>query len=449
MSRRRRHDEPQRQASDHTTPEAFRSGMRSKALRSEKPATSTRHPRHAVEAVLEIHDLLRPGVTARGAFLDLVGIVERTFPLHAMTLLTKDGQRPSTWVARDSGVSADALEALGVVVLRYFDGVGTLDELEVAVEAMRHRCLTLPIADDDGTVRGLLCVAPRGESSEEALAFLSFVARHLAAVVGRELRVAAEAEGPSLVGAYRAALEAVRDRDHVLAMVSHDLKNPLGIILMNAARILESTPEVDRRQRGRRQVEAIQRSAKRMLQLVGDLLDLEAMEAGQLSVRPSVCDLARIVSEAVRDFGPRASAARITLRGDVADALPRVWADEHRIMQVLANLIGNALEFTTAGGHIVVTADVFGDDAVVVSVADDGRGIRADDLPHVFDRFWQAAGSARSGSGLGLAICKSIVERGGGRIWAESGITPGACGTKVTFTLRASGDGTVRGLPSR
>lgn len=448
MSRRRRHDEPERPASERTTPEARQSGSRPKALPREQPATSTRHPQHAAEAVLAIHDLLRPGVTAREAFLDLVGIVERTFPLHGMTLLTKDGHRPSTWVARDGGVSADALEALGVVALRYFDGVGTLDDLEVAVDAMRHRCLTLPIAEDDGTVRGLVCVAPRGDVSDEALAFLSFVARHLAAVVVRELRLEAEAEGPTLVAAYRTALEAVRDRDHVLAMVSHDLKNPLGIILMNAAHILASTPEVDRGERGRRQVEAIQRSAKRMLQLVDDLLDLAAMEAGQLSVRPAVCDLARIVVEAVRDFGPQATAARITLRGDVADALPRVWVDEHRIMQVLANLIGNALKFTSAGGHIVVTADLFGDDAVVVSVGDDGRGIRADDLPRVFDRFWQAPGSVRAGSGLGLAICKSVVERSGGKIWAESDVTPGAGGTKITFTLRASGDATVRGLRS-
>lgn len=231
---------------------------------------------------------------------------------------------------------------------------------------------------------------------------------------------------------YAAANAAVNQREQVLSMVSHDLKNSFGVILMSVARMLEGMPNVERRERGRPQLELIQRSAQRMMKLVADLLDTAAIDAGQVSVTPRPCALRSLVCDAIEELTPQAKAAGVELVCDVQSALPPAQADAHRVSQVLVNLIGNAIKFTPEGGTVTARAEVVDSTEIAVTVADTGIGIPADHLAHVFDRFWQGPTGTRNGTGLGLSICRGLVERSGGRIWADSMV---GVGTKMTFTL--------------
>lgn len=226
---------------------------------------------------------------------------------------------------------------------------------------------------------------------------------------------------------YEAAVAATRMRDEMLSTVSHDLKNPLGIILLSAARLLGAPgPESDRHP-----IEVIERSAKRMRGLVADLLDVEALDAGAMSVHPSRCDVRALVDDAIDSFSALATDAGVSLRADVPEEAPDIWADAGRVGQVLANVISNAIKFTPRGGEVTLSVRAL-PDAVAFSVADNGIGISENDLPHIFDRFWQANGARKLGSGLGLAICKSLVELSGGSIRVESALDKG---TVMTFTL--------------
>jgi signal transduction histidine kinase len=131
------------------------------------------------------------------------------------------------------------------------------------------------------------------------------------------------------------------------------------------------------------------------------------------------------------DLSPQATDAGVALVCEVPEDLPPAQADAHRLAQILTNLIGNAIKFTADGGTVTANAEVTGANELTISIADTGVGIAPAHLEHVFDRFWQGP-TGKAGSGLGLAICRGLVERSGGRIWAES--TPGE-GTTMRFTL--------------
>jgi signal transduction histidine kinase len=231
---------------------------------------------------------------------------------------------------------------------------------------------------------------------------------------------------------YRAALVAAHERQRVLSLVAHELKNPLGVILMGAAQALEGAPDLESTPNRRRELEAIHRSAKRMKKLVGDLLDLASIDAGKLSVRPTSCAISSVIAGALRDVKDSADLAGVCLVEDRLSDLPNAWVDPDRLSQVLVNLLSNAIKFTPRGGRIHVRGARVERNEIVIAIADTGRGIEEDDLEHVFDHFWQASDTVAMGSGLGLAICKSIVELSGGRIWAQSSV---GVGTTMYFTL--------------
>jgi signal transduction histidine kinase len=226
---------------------------------------------------------------------------------------------------------------------------------------------------------------------------------------------------------YERALEGLRTRDEILSIVSHDLKNPLAVILMSASRMLERSSKIT--DRGRH-VETIHRSAHRMRRLVSDLLDAAAIESGSVKIEPAPCSINVLVREAIVAASDSAAAARVTLRDELGE-LPPALADSERVLQVLGNLLANAIKFTRPRGLVVVRAEAH-DDIVAVHVEDSGVGIDPSELPHIFDRFWRARRTHRSGTGLGLAICKSLVERSGGTISATSTV---GVGTTLTFTL--------------
>ena len=220
----------------------------------------------------------------------------------------------------------------------------------------------------------------------------------------------------------------VADRDRLLAIFSHDLRNLLSVLTVNAELFL------------RRDGEAAGKSAKniratigRMTGLITSLSDVAALNAGQLKVRPETSDLAAPVREAVEIFRPVALAKSISLDLVDPDALLPAMIDHDRIFQVLSNLLANAVKFTAEGGKISVTTTEL-DGEIQVAVADTGIGIPAEDLKRVFELYRQL-GSSRDGLGLGLYISKAIVEMHGGRIWATSSF---GAGSTFFFTVPAA-----------
>jgi PAS domain S-box-containing protein len=226
---------------------------------------------------------------------------------------------------------------------------------------------------------------------------------------------------------YEAARRATRARDDMLGVVSHDLRNPVHTVFMSSSFLLELLSE-DRKAE-RTQAAVIKRAAERANRLIQDLLDIAHIESGRLSLDRQPYPAAAIAHEAVEQASMLAAERGISLQRGEMDRGATVWADRDRVVQALGNLIGNALKFTPAGGRITVS--VRGDgDAVRFAVADTGPGIPAEQLPRLFDRFWQAKRADRRGVGLGLSIVKGIAEAHGGDVLVETEEGAGA-----TFVL--------------
>jgi two-component system, chemotaxis family, sensor kinase Cph1 len=220
--------------------------------------------------------------------------------------------------------------------------------------------------------------------------------------------------------------QAVRARDDLVAVVSHDLKNPLSVVQMQSALLVTSMQAIegDPSRRLRAAAERILRAVDRMNTLIHDLLDLSKIEAGRFTVQATHEDARAMVEEAVIVLEPLGHKKNVTL-SLAAGPECAVMADRDRIFQVMSNLIGNALKFSPERGVIRLSVREL-EGEVLFTVKDDGPGIDAGQLPNLFNRYWQAARSSRQGSGLGLYIAKGIVEAHGGRIWAESTLGLGA-----------------------
>ncbi len=225
---------------------------------------------------------------------------------------------------------------------------------------------------------------------------------------------------------------AVRARDDLVAVVSHDLKNPLNVIQMQAVllRNVSGADADDRSSRLRAAVDRIQRSVGHMDALIHDLLDLARIEAGRFVLQRQMESLDDMVAEALIILRPLAEAKGIALREETEAGL-RVLVDRERIFQVFSNLVGNAIKFTPGGGSITLRASAEAGNALLI-VADTGPGLTAEQMSNVFNRYWQASKTGRDGAGLGLYIAKGIVEAHGGRIWAERAEGGGAA---FKFTL--------------
>jgi signal transduction histidine kinase len=173
--------------------------------------------------------------------------------------------------------------------------------------------------------------------------------------------------------------------------------------------------------------------------MIQDLLDVKRMESGRLTIdaQPEAPDT--IINDTVDMLRPLALGSTVMLETNIAEQLPLVFADAARVQQVLSNLVGNAVKFTPRNGRITVCAEGI-DGEVRFAVIDTGSGIPAEQLPHIFGRFWQAKTSDRRGIGLGLAIAKGIVEAHSGRIWVESHV---GLGSTFYFTLPIAGSDRV------
>jgi PAS domain S-box-containing protein len=222
---------------------------------------------------------------------------------------------------------------------------------------------------------------------------------------------------------YQAAQRAIAARDEVLGIVAHDLRNPLNIVLLQSELLRSTGSEPERG--NQKPADAIRRAALRMNRLIQDMLDVARLEAGSLAVERAAVATRSLLEEACSMLRDQASKAGLHLRSCAVEPLPDVFGDHDRLLQVLDNLIGNAIKFTPSGGEIVLGAEP-GPGEVLFRVADTGTGVAAEHIPHLFDPFWQATKTDRRGAGLGLAIVKGLIEAHGGRIWAESEIAKGS-----------------------
>jgi len=229
-------------------------------------------------------------------------------------------------------------------------------------------------------------------------------------------------------GLYAEARRATRVRDEMLAIVSHDLRNPLHTIELSAGLLEAITPRDA--ETARKQLEIVKRSVQRADRLIDDLLDVARLEAGTFALECGPVASVEVAREALELHRGQAEKEDERLVVALPERLPDVWADRDRLLQVFSNLLGNAIKFTPRGGRIELGAEA-ADEHIRFWVRDTGPGIPPDQVPHVFDPFWQAK-RRLGGAGLGLAIARGIVEAHGGRIRVESEL---GVGTTIWFTI--------------
>jgi signal transduction histidine kinase len=212
--------------------------------------------------------------------------------------------------------------------------------------------------------------------------------------------------------------DALANRDDFLGIVSHDLRNLLSGVVLEADMLSHRAKDTDEGRAAVAHAKSILRYAARMNRLVGDLVDVVSIDAGKLSVEHARIDFGAVVTQTVEAFQQSALRAGVTLTAECSGNLA-ADADGERMMQVLANMLGNALKFTPRGGRVAVICKRV-KSSVCLSVTDMGPGIDPSLHEAVFERFWQRKEGHRSGLGLGLYLSRCIVESHGGRIWVES-----------------------------
>lgn len=279
----------------------------------------------------------------------------------------------------------------------------------------------------EGRIMGLVAVGSRTRRrwTEEESRLLGLVADRAARGVER-------------ARLHEEVVDAVASREQFLAVVSHDLRGPLGAIQMTASLLARLAPPDAFGDRVRRGSDSIVRSTKRMASLLTDLVDAAAIDAGRLAVSVKPNDARLLLDEARDELEPFALEKRVTLSAESEAREVPVLCDRERTLQVLSNLVTNAIKFTAMGGggdvkRVVARVERRGGE-VLVAIEDTGPGIAPENLPRLFERFWRERAEGRAGSGLGLFIARALVEAQGGRIWAES--APGR-GAAFRFTLPA------------
>jgi signal transduction histidine kinase len=222
---------------------------------------------------------------------------------------------------------------------------------------------------------------------------------------------------------------AAKAREQILAVAAHDLRNPLTTIRVNLGALKDAPLDAAVMRRG---LAAVDHSVKDMESLIRDLVDANRLEEGAVAFALKEEPVEPIVQETAREFAPLARERGLTLETTAPGPTTTAWCDRSRLRQVLDNLMANALRSTPQGGSVSLRA-LEQEDRVQFEVKDSGSGIRAPDLPHVFDRYWRTEGK---GTGLGLFIAQSLVRAQGGQIEVDS--QPGL-GARFSFTLPRRG----------
>ena len=335
--------------------------------------------------------------------LDEIGLAEVRIPARGHPL-TEILEKPSPVLLQSNAASRLLEASTNPAYLR-------------AVKAMNPQsALFLPLVAREQLIGALTLFRTKRTFDGDDLGFAEDLARLTALAL----------DNARLHDTVRASLRA---RDEMVGVVSHDLRNPVAAVKMLSRTLLRAPERSDAQTR--ESIELISQAAEQMDALIRDLLDVNRLDAGKLAISPVPVDPSRLLTDSLQTLRPLVDEKTISLDLQIETGLQKVMADPERIQQTLSNLVGNAIKFSPAGSKIVVVARK-DTDKVIISVLDNGRGIPADQLPRVFDRYWQSSRTDRQGAGLGLAISKGIVEAHGGRIWLES---KPAEGTTVSFTL--------------
>jgi signal transduction histidine kinase/CheY-like chemotaxis protein len=229
---------------------------------------------------------------------------------------------------------------------------------------------------------------------------------------------------------YEQARDAIALRDHTLEVVTHDLRSPLQTIELAATGLREAEMRASRSTKGDA-IDMILRATDRMERLIEDLVDFESIATGRLSIVAKPHNVASIVEVSTASSAALATSRNIRLTSEIASGLPRIQCDRDRILQVIGNLLSNALKIAAPGGAVCVGAKLR-DREVVFSVSDTGPGIAIADQERLFERYWRSPNAGYPGTGLGLAIARGIVEAHGGRIWVDSEL---GRGTTFSFAV--------------
>jgi signal transduction histidine kinase len=324
------------------------------------------------------------------------------------------------------GAGAAGRIAAGTTAM-YFDDLAEVEGMSPALQSRGIRSLLGAPMHARNRMIGVVHVASRRERgfTHDELQLVEMVADRIGTILDN-------------AALYEHALAAIRGRDAVMGVVSHDLRNPLNAIQMCTELLAVDAPQLVKH------VAIIKRSVDVMDRLIADLRDIGSIEAGHLSIqtRPeAAAGLVRDALEGIQDAAAQKS-LRLAVTMPTRDRI--LDCDRIRIIQVLTNLLSNAIKFTPQGGSITLSMTEVGPGHARFSVEDTGAGIAEADLPRVFDRYWQASATAHLGSGLGLAITKGIVEAHGGAISVESRLDHG---TTFSFTLRLAADEAARECP--
>jgi signal transduction histidine kinase len=295
-----------------------------------------------------------------------------------------------------------------------------------------------PLRTEDGLALGTLCVydrVPRRLSAEQRQT-LGTLAEQIAARLDlRRARqrlahtdtelLAAAREARTAIETSRASLE--RLKSEFIASVSHELRTPLTSI-RGALGLLENGVLGQLSPLALEAVQIARSNSDRLILLVNDILDLEKIESGTLTLALAPLDTRRLVEDTLQELHISAEDAKISLAAEVLSSTPIV-GDEVRLAQVLGNLVANAIKFSGPGGRVMVRVEDLDTGYTRFSIVDQGQGIAEDDIPRLFNRFQQLDGGddrQKGGTGLGLALCKAIVEGHGGTIGVESSLGHGS-----------------------
>jgi signal transduction histidine kinase len=315
------------------------------------------------------------------------------------------------WAARDPLVRGESVRRRGV---RALFGVPLLEADELVGVALVGSLTAFDFPEPER--RLFTALLDRGTAAIQL--------QRLRAAVGDQERQLAELR------------DALRARDRVLSTVAHEVRTPIGIVLLQADSLIHRPAPPSDHEWLPRRVTSIHRAAQRIDRLVEDLVEFTNLRAGRLSVTRGCHPAAQVVQEAVEALQPLAQEHGVLVETELSGGLPDLDCDRDRILQVMSLLTANALRAMPEGGRLAVRAQ-HDDLGVVFSVEDTGPHIDPAELPHLFDRAWRGERGRPGRSGMGLAISKGIVEAHGGRIWAASDPRGGATFCFAVPTARA------------
>jgi PAS domain S-box-containing protein len=390
---------------------------------------SFRHLASALTGAVEMADVLmeitnRATLVTRADGVYIERIANGTPPIVEVVSSAGRGAPPrGTRVEYPGSMTDEIMRSRQPVILTDMKNVGKSMAPYLADTCPDCQVLVTPLVADEESLGALVLLNSResGRTFGDGDVIRARTLGDMTSLALRRVRLMEEERQAKEV-----AEQAVRVRDETLGIVSHDLRNPLTTVALSAD-LLEGAQEDEQREL----VQTIRAAAGQMQRLIEDLLDVARLESGRLAVQKTPIDLAAVARQACDANAPIAEKRKQRLVCDVPLSLPEVPADRDRIVQVLGNLIGNAMKFTPPSGSITLTV-IDDPDAIRFEVRDSGPGIPDSDLKNVFRPYWQAKKTAHMGAGLGLAIVRGIVEAHAGTVRAANAAGGGAM---FTFTI--------------